>query len=332
MTTRLLPLVVLLACGGPDASAVSPDLDRDDAETGTQPLPAMTWWPLGEGNTWRLESKSAARTIRVEQFDGTRALVSGLLRDDAWFAEASDRSLAVHWYDGKAWQAWARFGLSRTPWVPMAGRCTNSLAARGASAATVETPLSAFSDTVTLVFINEGPESCPQGDVSQITFAPRVGPIALKTTRGEVFALTRGTLDGAPIVGAGVQGALTLTASTWRQMAGAPVVLTGVFALTNVGAAPRTFRFGSSCVIELEVSTLAGTVVKRATQEQACAAGTVELTLAGGESRELPVQVTLADSQGLPLVGQFTVVARLNVPRGQSTPTASAPVTVEAAP
>ncbi len=326
-----LIFVLAMACGGPDLSGLEPDLEIDDSENNAvaKSMPAQRWLPLSEGNWWRLESKSGTRTVRVLVVDGPRALIGGLLPQDTWFGIANAQSQALHRWTGSTWEPMIRFGLTRSVWVPAGKPCVDSLATRATNASTTVTPLSSFSDTATILFSTSG-AGCALGDVTGLTFAPDIGLVGLTTNRGEQFGITAGSLEGQPIVGTGVTATLELNEARYRHPPAGLAKAQVVFSIKNESSSQRTFRFTNSCPLEVELSTLSGRVVKRATQDLKCTAGTVELPLPPGETHDFAVEVVLADGEGLPLIGSFTATARLNLVRGTTGPSAALPFAVEA--
>lgn len=346
-------VMVLAACGGPDAQTLidSSDVDTDETIATTEgeltsSSRAALWFPLAASNSWTYESSNGSKTVRVSWSGDGMAELDGLLPSRTWVGVSDSSANTLMQWDANArsWRAWLRFGFASTTWSMGSGECTGAKLRRSATGTSTTTPAGSFSDTRT-ISIEQIPSRtalCAPPAFTELTFASGVGLVAFRTGYGERFFLKSALVGGKRIPANGsVTASLTLDKSAYISKPNTIRCITtpcpsneetasakATFTVSNGSASSQTWQFRSGCQFDVEVVSASGLVVKRFSDEQACTLALTSVTLAPGQSKTWSADVKLADRDGLQLDGSFTMRARLIPSSMAQAPTASQAFTV----
>lgn len=356
MHRKFLPLfaaLCLAACGGPDATALvgSGGLEAEtEFETTSDALlsnAAAVWFPMQAGNVWTLTSASGAtRTIRYSEVEDGMAWLTGLSSYGEWVATSRDYPNTLYrWDDDQyAWGAYFRFGYAVTPWKVGSGACGTFTAKRSATGATVVVPAGTFTSARSIGFtmVTQPNVRCAAPALSEITFAPNVGPVMLRTGAGEKFVLKSAVVGGVTWPRATPGAAKgTLKADKYAYVSYPNTIrcitqpcpsneVTAVakltYTVTNTGSASQTWQFSSGKQLDVDVVDSAGKVVARWSDGRMFTQALTSFTLAAGGSKTFNLDLELEDAQAYQLEGAFSLKAYLT-PR-TTAPSAAAQVPV----
>jgi hypothetical protein len=345
----LVPLVALslFACG-PDAVALVGD---DDGELdGTEAYDAAltstsrstTWLPFEEGNSWTFRSTAGStRTVTLTEVHDGVAKLSGLFPEPVYVGLTSGTSTTLQQWTGSGWVPLVRFGYASTSWRTSSAACTGLVGKRTATGALVTTAADSFQDTRTIGFaqVSSPTMLCAAPAFNELTFAANVGLVAFRTGTNQRFTLVSAKVNGKvfPVpASADVTARVTLDQASYTSMpntircvtapcaSNAQTAIAKVsFSIMNAGTTSRTWQFSTGCQYDVELVSMAGTVVRRLSEGRSCTYALSSLTLGAGQSKSFVVSMPLEDRNGLQLDGTYTVRAKL-IPSGSSSPALSA--------
>lgn len=341
--TILVPLVALslFACG-PDAVAMVGDEDAEldgvesyDAEL-TSTSRSTTWFPFKEGNTWTFKSSSGAtRTVTLTEVHDGVGKLSGLFGAPVWVGLTSDTSTSLMQWNGNAWIPLIRFGYASTTWKTSTASCSGLVGRRVATGSVIATTAGSYSDTRTIGYAQVSSPSmlCAMPAFTELSFAANVGLVAFRTGNNQRFTLVSATVNGKsfPVAPeADVSASVTLDQANYVSIPNTIRCITTPcpsnaqtaeakvsFELKNTGTTSRTWNFSTGCQFDVELVSMAGSVVRRLSEGRACTFALSSLTLGAGQSKSFTASFPLEDRNNLQLDGNYTVRAKL-IPSGSS--------------
>lgn len=330
-------------CGpGPDASALvggSGELEGEAeyATTSDELLSnaASVWFPMREGNSWTLETSSGARkTIRYSDVEDGMAWLSGLSASGEWTATTPEYPNTLYRWDDVSyqWGPYFRFGYAVTPWTVGSGACNTFTARRSATDATVVTPAGTFGSARSISFsmITQPNVRCAMPAFSEVTFAPNVGPVMVKTAAGDKYLLKSALVNGTvypKVATAAAKGILKADKTSYLNQSNTIRCITTpcpsnevtavaklTYTVTNTSSSAATWQFASGKQFDIDVVSSAGKVVKRWSDGRYFTMALTTFTLQPGASKTFTAEVELKDTAGQQLSGAYVLKAYL-VPR-----------------
>jgi hypothetical protein len=179
---------------------------------------------------------------------------------------------------------------------------------------------------------------CAMPAFSEVTFAPNVGPVMVKTAAGDKYVLKSANVNGTvypKAVSGAAKGALRADKSSYTNQSNTIRCITTpcpsnevtavaklTYTVTNTGTSAQTWQFSSGKQFDVDVVNSAGKVVKRWSDGRMFTMALSTFTLAPGASKTFTAEIELKDTNGVQLSGAYSVKAYL-VPRLTS-PTAAA--------
>lgn len=355
--STVFALTFFLGCGpGPDSSALvggSGELEAEtEFETTSDALlsnAAAVWFPMREGNTWTLETSSGARkTIKYSDVEDGMAWLSGLSSTGEWAATTPDYPNTLYRWDDASWQwgPYFRFGYAVTPWTVGSGACSTFTARRSATGATVVTPAGTFPSarSISFTLVTQPNVRCAMPAFSEVTFAPNVGPVMVKTAAGEKYLLKSALVNGTVyprVATATAKGALKSDKYSYLNQSNTIRCITTpcpsnevtavarlTFTVTNTGSSAATWQFSSGKQFDIDVVDSAGKVVKRWSDGRYFTMSLTTFTLSPGASKTFTAEVELKDSAGQQLSGSYSLKAYLTPRLTAPTAAAQTPISV----
>lgn len=360
MTRRLLfTLLVASFAGcnaGPDSTALVGGSGQMEAETEFETTSdallsnaASVWFPMKEGNTWTLETATGARkTISYSDYSDGMAWLSGLSNGGEWAGITPEYPNTLYKWDdvSYAWTPYFRFGYAVTPWTVGSGACNTFTAKRSATDATVVTPAGTFTSARSISFsmVTQPNVRCAMPAFSEVTFAPNVGPVMVKTAAGDKYLLKSANVNGSvypkPAAGS-AKGALKADKYSYTNQSNTIRCITTpcpsnevtavaklTYTVTNTSSTSQTWQFSSGKQFDVDVVNGAGKVVKRWSDGRMFTMALSTFTLAPGASKTFSAEIELKDTAGAQLSGSYSLKAYL-VPRiSAPAAAAQAPISV----
>jgi hypothetical protein len=351
MTSRLLSVFVAVSvwsCGGPDSTALVGGSGSMEAETEFETSSdallsnaASVWFPMQEGNTWTLESSSGARKVLTysDVADGM-AWLDGLTSSGEWTGVSPDAPNTLYKWDDVSyqWSPYFRFGYAVTPWTVGSGACSTFTARRTGTDVSIVTPAGTFGGARTIGFtmVTQPNVRCAMPAFNEVSFAPTVGPVMIKTAAGEKFVLKSAWVNGVTYPRA-AQPKSTLKSDKYSYVNQENTIrcittpcpsneVTAVakltYTVTNTTGASITWQFSSGKQFDVDVINSAGKVVKHWSDGRYFTMALTSFTLAPGQSKTFNIEVELKDAQGLQLSGAYSLKAYLT-PRNSTPPAAA---------
>ncbi len=333
--------VSMFACG-PDAMAVvGDDAELDGTESYDAELTATsrstTWFPFQNGNSWTFKNASGAtRTVTLSEVSEGMGVLTGLFPSPVWVGLASDASTTLMMWSGSAWVPLIRFGYATTTWRTSNQLCAGLIGRRLSTGTSISTTAGSFSDTRTISFaqVSSPTVLCAPQAFSELSFTPGVGLVAFRTGSNQRFTLVSATVNGksypvAPAANITTRVALdqtsyvsipnTIRCITQPCPSNADTASARVtFELRNTGSSAKTWQFSTGCQFDVELISMAGTVVRRLSEGRACTFALTSVTLEAGQSKSYSATLPLEDRDGLQLDGSYSVRAKL-IPTGTGT-------------
>jgi hypothetical protein len=270
------------------------------------------------------------------------AWLAGLSSAGEWTATSADYPNTLYKWDdvSYAWTPYFRFGYAVTPWKVGSGACNTFTAKRSATDATVVTPAGTFASarSISFTMVTQPNVRCAMPAFSEVTFAPNVGPVMVKTAAGDKYVLKSANVNGTvypKAVSGAAKGALRADKSSYTNQSNTIRCITTpcpsnevtavaklTYTVTNTGTSAQTWQFSSGKQFDVDVVNSAGKVVKRWSDGRMFTMALSTFTLAPGASKTFTAEIELKDTNGVQLSGAYSVKAYL-VPRLTS-PTAAA--------
>jgi hypothetical protein len=329
------------------------------------PATANKWFPLQEGNEWVLRgTNDMTHVITCDEANGLVRAVTGLFREEVLLRLLSPNSpnLLGKYAEASRWSPAFRFGRpDERPWIfdlSQAG-CDRFLAKWTQSGLTIETPAGTFSHArrLELTLLPSPQVRCRAPLFTDLWFAPMIGPVAARTSAGEVLLLASAQIGGRtvpPQPGQGMVAVLTsdrdlyfsLPATNYCppcvtnalpcllpcvEFAERPAVARFEFRVTNQTGSSQTFQFPSRQQFDIELIDRNGRVVRAWSDGQMFTQAVTEFTLLDGESKSFPASLPLTGRDGGLLVGDFHARAFLTNLTGPSDVEAVKPIHVRLA-